>query len=228
MSGKILILGSVIILTKSWVEKIFFFNFWLGVSIILVSLLLILISEIESKYYKLLFLVIYSLVLFFQFQTTDRVSLFSLDTNQQILQQQRLTEYPQPHFNLLKNRIYLFMANIFELRKESIVIRNLQINLAQIIDPNFYFFANHPREVIGIPNIEKFFFLLIAPFFIGFYFLIKDFRQYKFVFISLITPIILLTIIGHNNHLGPFSLIPVMMLTITLGILKVIRPHKFL
>ncbi len=40
-------------------------------------------------------------------------------------------------------------------------------NLASLIDPNFYFFANHPNERVGINEQDRFWFGFLPLFIIG-------------------------------------------------------------
>ncbi len=214
---EIIILG-LVLATNIWLSNIFSVNSWLALTTILATVLLLLSSLQTVKRSSLLFAIIFAFLVFFQWQTSEKINLLTLDTSQQILHQQRLNLYPKILFNILNKQINLPLANIFELRKESIAISNLQVNFSQTLDLNFYFFASHPREVIGIPIIEKFSFILLPFFLIGLYQLIKSPTKRSLIFFSAIIPITLLTLIGHHNQLGPFSLFPFIGVTTVLGI----------
>lgn len=100
-------------------------------------------------------------------------------------------------------------------------IKNLETNFFETVDPNYYFFANHPLERVGVNETEKLSSLLL-PFFIvgllslklkenkilivwitGFFILSSVFpnRYYK-IDVLLLVPFLLIISMGMNNLLN--------------------------
>jgi hypothetical protein len=53
--------------------------------------------------------------------------------------------------------------------KLTFMVYRYQKNFFQGFDLNYYFFANHPRERVGIKETEKFSWLFLVPFLLGLY-----------------------------------------------------------
>jgi hypothetical protein len=117
------------------------------------------------------------------------------------------------------------LANWFEQRKETISIYKIGKNFSEVIDPNLYFFANHPREKAGAKEFEKFSYILLPIFILGLFELKK--RHLKYLILTL-SPIVFISIIGNNSPLGPFSLFPFFTIIISLGLKKFLLNRKFL
>ncbi len=66
-----------------------------------------------------------------------------------------------------------FLARLME-NKATCLLYKYQKNIFQGLDPNFYFFANHPRERAGIKETEKFSWLFLIPFLAGLYWQFKQ------------------------------------------------------
>ena len=110
-------------------------------------------------------------------------------------------------------------SNLSKLVQSLSLFNKLGENLSQNIDPSLYFFANHPRERYGVIEFEKFPYILLVAFIIGFVSLKKtDLR----IILLALSPIIILTFIGNNNPIGPFSLFPLLVLVTTIGVSKIV------
>lgn len=207
-----------------WIWKIFSLNMSLGFLTLATSIILYLLLKQNSKRYLNISLPLFILLLFFQWQTTTRVSLTYLDNDEQRVQQERLGEYPTISVQLGSKTIWIPIAHWFEGRKEAIVFFRIQKNFFEAIDPNLYFFANHPRERVNIQEFEKFPYILFPFFLIGI--LSLTYKRVNSIWIPLIFPIVLISFIDHKNALGPFSLFPFFAVTITQGINIVLAKIK--
>ncbi|MDO8573679.1 MAG: hypothetical protein Q7R77_02915 [Candidatus Daviesbacteria bacterium] len=94
-------------------------------------------------------------------------------------------------------------------------------NLLRSMDLNLYFFGSHPRERSGIREFEKFSFLFLPFFIFGLLRLVK-FSPWQ-LGTSLFIPLLVLAIIGQDNPIGPFSLLPFFSVTIAVGMFNIIK-----
>lgn len=195
------------LLANLWIYKIFAINFFLGILVFLATVLLIK----NSKFFLFLFVPL----LFFQIQTTNRPSLTAISNDDRRVIDMRLRSYP-PKF--------LRLGYWLEERKESLFFNRVATNLFENIDPNLYFFSNHPRERVGIREFEKFPYILLPFFLLG----VLNFVSKKnklFWLISFLIPLTILAIIGNKNNFGPFSLFPFMAVSINEGLKKLQTKH---
>ena len=197
-----------VLLANFWIWRILFNSVPLGLLVLASSIFLYLSFKRNSKKYFFAFLVLFSLLLIFQWKTTSEESLVELSNDEQRVQQMRLKEYPP---------IRISIAHWFENREESIAFFRILENFSETIDPNLYFFANHPRERIGINEFEKFPYIFLPLFFYGLVLSVAE-RRKLVLGMSFILPVVLISIIGHKNQLGPFSLFPFLAVSITHGL----------
>ena len=196
------------LLANLWIYKILFANFFLGALVVLSTIFL-------KKNFNLLLLTFIPIFLF-QIVTTQKSSLTEIANDDRRLIDLRLRAYPSK---------YLRVGHWLEERKESIAGTRIIRNLFENLDPNLYFFAGSPRQRVGIKEFEKFPYVFLPFFLIGFVTILDLKDKNKILFISLLIPLLLLSIIGNQNKLGPFSLFPFMVLTISSGLKKI---NKFL
>lgn len=96
------------------------------------------------------------------------------------------------------------------------IFHKFEQNLLRTLDVNLYFFGNHPRERAGIREFEKFSFLFLPFFILG---LLKAVKIFPWqLSISLLIPLLELSIIGEDNPVGPFILSPFFSVTIAIGL----------
>lgn len=193
--------------------------------LILVSVFLWFGFDTKSKATFYTSICLYILIFLFQYKNSFVAPLTNLDTNEKLTQEIRLNAYPPFPITLGEKTIYIPIANWFEQRKETISVYKIGKNFSEIIDPNLYFFTNHPREKTGAKEFEKFSYILLPVFILGLFEIKK--RQIKYIFLT-ISPIILISIIGNNSPIGPFSLFPFFALIISLGFKKITSSRKFL
>lgn len=197
-----------VLLANFWIWRILFNSVPLGLLVLASSIFLYLSFKRSSKKYFFALLVLFSLLLIFQWKTTSKESLVELSNDEQRVQQMRLKEYPP---------IRISIAHWFENREESIAFFRILENFSETIDPNLYFFANHPRERVGINEFEKFPYIFLPLFFYGLVLSVAE-RRKLVLGMSFILPVVLISIIGHKNQLGPFSLFPFLAVSITHGL----------
>lgn len=97
--------------------------------------------------------------------------------------------------------------------------RRVVNNFVEAIDPNLYFFANHPRERVGIPEFEKFFFFFLPFFVLGFFNLVRKWPLSLWL-LALAAPLFLTSLTGHQNFFGPFSIFPFITAAVTAGFFR--------
>ena len=195
-----------VIIASPWTWMIFNNSFFLGVLVFTTSLFFYR-SLLKDKI-GFLTIAFLSALLFFQYQTTGKRPLTYLSPAEQEFRQSRIGEYPAS-FSPFNRWI--------EKRPEAIAISNFGKNFFENIDPNLYFFANHPRERTGVWEFEKLPFLFL-PFFLYGLFLIINLPRASLLLLGGITPIILISIIGNANPLGSFSLFPIFVAATAYGV----------
>lgn len=199
---------TLVLLANLWIYKIFFTNFLLGVVIVVATLLL---------FYKRckFFLAVFVILLIFQAVTTQKASLTNIANDDRRLIDLRLRAYP-PKF--------LRIGHWLEERKESIAEARISKNLFENLDPNLYFFANHPKERVGIKEFEKFPYVFLPFFLFGLIEVVKKWDKNKLLLISFFVPLVLLSVVGNLNKSGPFTLFPFFTITTSLGLKKISKP----
>lgn len=216
----------LILFGNIWILKILEANLGLFILVILESLLVHLFL-----FRKKLFLLYVLSTLFFvlllsnQWLTTNPQSLVELDNDEQRIKSQRLLFYnPSSHYM----RLLFYKLNLKELLEGDIntATTRLQRNFFETIDLNVYFFGGFPRNRVWANDFEKFPYILIFPFLIGMYLFLKN---SKLLTLTILLPsLVLLSLIGHQNRLGPFILFPIFVNSIFCGITYFIHKIKIL
>lgn len=162
-----------------------------------------------------LFLLLFIPVLIFQIKTTNKTSFTAISNDDRRVIDMRLRSYPSK---------FLRLGYWLEERKESIIFNRVTTNFFENIDPNLYFFANSPRQRVGIKEFEKFPYVLLPFFFLGVFDFVS--KKNKLLWLmSFVVPIATLSIIGNQNNLGPFSLFPFFVVSINEGLKKLQSKH---
>lgn len=164
-------------------------------------------------------------ILFLEYKTTFKNSLTYLSPGEKLNQEIRLRSYQPISVRIANKTFYIPAANWLELRRETVSFYRIEQNISEVVDPNLYFFANHPREKYGVIEFEKFPYILL-PFFVIGLFSIK--RKTLNLFLIGLSPFVLISIIGSDNPIGPFGLFPFFANTIGLGLLTIPNKKKFL
>lgn len=205
----------LVVFGNLWIWRIFSESPLIGISAVLASWFLY--RSIKKENFEKL-LIVFLLVLFgFQIKNTEIRALTYLNEQEKVIQLKRLNEYPPVKLTLAGKTIWVPLAHWLEERPETLALYRIQNNLGEIINPNLYFFANHPNERVGIDEHESFPYILLPFFVIGLFGL--NFRKnLAALVVSLFTPITIVALIGSELSLEPISLFPFIALCGTLGI----------
>ncbi len=197
----------LLIFANHWIWTIQKTDFLIFCLLILSTLFLFL--SVSKPKYKKITLLLFFLLFIFQYQSTQKTNYLRLSPLELDSQQRFLNYYPSTKIPL---------AWWLEGRLEPRIFYLLKQNLFSALDQNIYFFAYHPREDNSLDIYPKFSFLLFPFFLLGLFRLIKN--QSRFIiYLSGLFPLILLTIIGHQNPLGSFSLLPLIIISLYQGII---------
>ena len=207
----------IVLLGNLWIWKILAFNIFLALLVAITSISLYLLLQRKSQKLTVAFGALFLILLFFQLRTTSVQDLTYLDNDQQRLQQERLRQYPPVYLKLGDKTLWIPIAHWFEGRNESIAFFRILNNFSEVVDPNLYFFANHPRERVGFTEFEKFPYILLPIFLLGLFFVVKKHGRNYALLASFLAPILFTSILGHKNPLGPISIFPFMAITTTFG-----------
>lgn len=204
-----------------WIWKIFSNSIWLGLLLLSSSALLILAVFNKRKLFFYLFLIFFLILFYFQYGNIQKRSLTELNNYSKYLVKQRLNEYPPTYLKIAGKTLWLPLPHWLEQRKETISFYRFLENFSEKVDPNYYFFANHPRQRIGIKEFEKipYFFL---PFFVaGFSFFVssKISKGKKLlVILVFVFPVLVFSFLGRDGKLGYFIAFPFMVFLIFSGL----------
>lgn len=213
-----------VLIANLWIWKIFSINIPEALIVIAVSILLWLSIISNRGRYFLIAALAFALLLFLDYKTSSKNSLTFLNDNEQMHLLERLKAYPPVYFKLGSKIIWIPAANWLEQRKETLVFYKLEENFSELIDPNLYFFANHPRERVGAQEFEKFPYILLPFLIFG---LLSINKKNLKVFLLAASPLVLNSIIGNSNPAGPFALFPLIVVSVSLGIAPFISKKVF-
>src|SRR3989344_1788087 len=170
----------------------------------------------DCRYKKYISIVVLLFLGTFQYRITYVKSLVNLSNDDIRVRDMRLKELPPVKFTLVNKPVWIPLAHWFEGRPESISFFRILYNLSEAVDPNLYFFANHPRERVGTQEFEKFPYLLFPFFALGYFLIIEKSKQ--LLVTSFIIPVFFLSLIGHDSKIGPFLLFPFFAVASTVGL----------
>jgi hypothetical protein len=203
-----------------WIWRILNHSIFIGLLVITATLILVLKPAIKGRNLKIIFLAIITLISSYQILNTDIRSLTGLINDDIRLRDYRLEAYPRIGISIIDNKIWVPAAHWFEGRKEPLVFFRVLENMSETVDPNLYFFANHPRERVGVNEFEAFPYTLLPVFIFG---ALSMFTK-KNTFgtkISLIVPIAITSVIGSRNPLGNLLMFPFIVVCLFQGLLLI-------
>lgn len=219
----------LVVFGNLWIWKIFDFDLGLGILLVLSTWSLFLLAEKGGRKLIVSTSFLIGLLLISQLRLTDKISFTDLTNDEQRVQTMRLREYPPVYIRIGSKTLWLPVAHWFEERKETLVFFGVLKNISEILDPNYYFFAKHPRERIG-GEFEKFPYILLPAFVVGTLVLVEK-RKLTFFILSLIIPLTVFAVAGAGSALGAFLLFPFVSIAMTFGLafgLKKVKnsPHR--
>ena len=201
-----LIIFLIVVFGNVWLWKMFNFNSVLGFLMLAASILLYLYSQRENGFLLAGFLIILILGLFRGCGLQQPI--LGLNEQETLLSQQRLNEYPPI--------TWLPIAHWLEERRETVGFYKLIGNFSEVVNPNLYFFANHPRERAAVIEIEKFSYILLPLFIFGTFLFVSEGKVAFFVS-SFFIPLIYYSIVGIYGKIDPYLLFPFITVTISKG-----------
>jgi hypothetical protein len=145
--------------------------------------------------------------------TTPPQSLADISSFEKLQIADRLVAYPPITF--------FPVAHILEQRKEMIITRHFLSNLYETLDPNYYFFANHPRSPAGANDYVKFPWIFLPLALVGLYHQIR--RTSIGLLIAFLTSVIVVSAVSFHPQLGPWLLFPFIITWIIRGTWYVFR-----
>lgn len=199
------LLFCLILFGNYWIWRALSLNFLLFLLLVTSSVLTLRFIKAKGSLLAFLFFVV--VLIFSQWKTTTPTSLTILSNDDIRLKDQRLKEYPPVFIKVGKKAIWIPAGHWFEQRQEAIAASRLTTNLSEVLDPNLYFFANHPRERVGVIEFDKFPYIIFPFFLVGIFKTVELKRSNIFYTIFILT-IFLLSLFGNKNPLGPFMLFP--------------------
>lgn len=199
-----------------WIYKIFQYSTLLGLLTIATSYILYEASNKQTKTNLAKLSILLMITMLVQYKISDINALTYLNIHETDKQQYRVRAYPPPKI--------LPLANWLELRPETLAFYKIEQNISEIVDPNLYFFANHPRERIGVQEKELFPYIFLPAFILG---LLKINKKNTIPYAIAASPIVLISTIGNSNPLGPFTLFPLFAVSIAQGLKSLNHTSKF-
>ena len=125
------------------------------------------------------------------------------------------------NINLYPN---IFMARFFQ--NKALVVSNKYFdNLFDFIDPNYYFFGSHPREIVSGQNYTRLPLFTILPLL---WFVFKSRNKYKRVLLFLLSFSVLGMSFFTNHHVYDFVLWIFFFPMISIGLYDIFKTHKSL
>ncbi|OGE43674.1 hypothetical protein A3B45_03225 [Candidatus Daviesbacteria bacterium RIFCSPLOWO2_01_FULL_39_12] len=201
-----------------WIWRIFKDNLVVGILLVILSFLLF--KQLVDKFqiHRLLILIFIFLLISF---LTLRVG---FDANIFITSPQDLSQLNRRH-GFYADELGLLFTNRFSQKAYkylSLPILKLEKNLFSNLDINLYFFASHPRER-GTGEFEKYSWLLLFPFILGFFSILK---YYKVVGTYLSSAALISMLLNPAYSLGPVLFFPFINVLIAFGLISFLNIFK--
>lgn len=171
-----------------------------GKSVIILGLDSI-IYLMKAKVWKLVLMLVYISLVIFQVKTTNIQQAYSFTPHKIDQQIQRMNMYPPSLARI---------GYILEVKREVQLLNKVVENFFFVVDPSEYF----PNR---LPHI-------FSPFLaIGLYLFTKERRKRKLIFVSFLTSIIILTLLGPHAKYGPVLIVPYFIFLIYLGLVRFVN-----
>ncbi|OGM28703.1 hypothetical protein A3D84_05590 [Candidatus Woesebacteria bacterium RIFCSPHIGHO2_02_FULL_42_20] len=152
-----------------WIWRIFETSLILGLSCIIASVGLSNYLINNKRYLLILSSALLVIIGLFQIKKFDIRSFTGTSALERDFIDKRMRLYPSPR-----------VAHWLEQRPEAIAFYRFTDNSGEVLDFNYYFFANHPRERAAVTEYAKFPWFYLPPFLGGLYLSLKQKRNLKF------------------------------------------------
>lgn len=203
----------LVILLSPWWWVIIQRNFWIGLMVFILSLVVFLYfwQNKSPKFFLLMFILITIL-----FMITVREAFDESIFRNSALDTQQYNKRHEFYANGL-GKIYTNKFSLIYFKEYNLPFVKLQRNFFANLDPNLYFFASHPRERLGVEEFNKYSPVFLPFFLIGViysvYILFPNLLVYA-VSVSLLS-----SVISSKYDLGPVLFFPLLNYFITIGII---------
>lgn len=196
-------------LTNAWIWRILGSSPLLGLGLIILSFLLVFNLKIPS-------LILLAVLGTFLLTNTFDTNLLYVSPLENDRLENRHEYYAQGLGKIYRNRIGIYLHyNI------SPYVGRFLKNLAYNLDPNLYFFANHPRERGVAIEFEKFSYFLLPIFVIGVISVLSGSSEFLILYFTLSLLISAFAFPGYD--LGPILLFPFIVAVLYLGVVRIFR-----
>lgn len=202
----------LVILGNLWIWKAFSSNLLIFFVCVVSSALLI--KSLTQKKYYLPALLSLCLLLFTQILTTEPMRLTDLSNDQIRVRDTRLNEYPP---------VNIPIAYWMEAKPITVALTRIRYNFLEQLDPNLYFFANHPRERVGVNEFERFPYIILPFFLVG---VSVALRKHRYLLVLSLIAVSITSVFGMSNILGNISLFPLLVVFIYIGIVKILIKYE--
>lgn len=213
-----IIISLFVCLGNFWIWFIFSRNAWIGVSLVVETILFNLITLRFNKKLFIPFVAIYLLLVIYLLKTGFDSDIWRKTPTETLTLSQRYEYLATDLGKIYKNRFLIFYhENIFS------PLYKIQSNLFPNLDINLYFFASHPREREKVHEYEKYPFILWPFFLFGVYLSFK--KVSKIFFYYLLISLLVSAFIKQNIIFGPilfFPLINVVLINATVYLINLI------
>lgn len=204
-----LIFVVAISLANYWIWRVFSHSYLLALGLVLLSIFL----AFRLKFLTIIIFIIMSIFLIKNNFDTNLKYISPLENDRLV---HRYEYYAEVLGKLYRNRVGLYFHY-----KLSPYVFKYQTNLSYNLDPNLYFFANHPRERGGGIEFAKFPGIFLPVFIIGMIFLLSE--GFSFLVFYFIVAELVSAFIFSGYDLGPILIFPFVVTVIFLGLSKVFR-----
>jgi hypothetical protein len=197
----------ICLFANPWIWKIFTHAPLMALALILLSIFLI----FRIKFLAILFFIVLSI---FLIKTNFNSNIFHPSSIEMVVLRNRFNIYAQSLGQIYRNRFGLYFHYTI-----APPIAKFYTNLGYNMDPNLYFFANHPRERATASEFEKFSFLLLPVFILGAITIFSG--RHIFLIVYCIFSLLVSAIISPGFELGPILIFPFIVAMLYLGFLKI-------
>jgi len=199
----------LVLFANVWIWRILGHSFFLGLGLIVLSFFLAFNMRVGT-------FILFSILSVFLLKNTFDTNLLYISPLDNDRVEHRHEYYAVELGRVYRNRITINM----NYRAAPYVSRYLK-NMAFNLDPNLYFFANHPRERIIAVEFEKFSFLFLPFFVIGLMTLFSG--AFVFLIFYFVLSLLISGLVFPGYDLGPILIFPFIVVVIHLGLSKVIK-----
>ncbi len=211
-----LLLNLLVALANFWIWKVFKDNWLMGIVLISISFLLFFLVIKFNKIICILILIL-SLFLCGQIVTSG----FDKNLTTLTVDGQKQLDTRHGYFSLELGKLFQNKYSLHFYKDFYPYLSSYENNVFNALNPNLYFFENHPREKGSVGEFPKYPGIFILPFMVGFLFLFKS--APKFVVIYFLSVLFITGFIRQGYSLGPILFYPLINFLITDGSIRIYK-----